>query len=133
LKARCINNSGEKLSKLVVDGGYPTHTQFHLNIGEEYVIYGVNVWRSVINYMPLNAAGSLPIWSPAELFQLTDKRVPPNWYFTFLISDPLILNAVWGYQELVTAEHHDGLLGGKKEAIALFFERKKEIDRFHSM
>ncbi len=131
MRAKCIANSGDKLSKTALEGGYTTYSQFHLKIGDVYTVYGVNVWRHSINYLTMNEAGSLPIWSPAGLFQLVDNRVPPNWYFVYLITDPLILNGVWGYRELTDQKHHDGLLGENKEALELFFERKKEIDKFH--
>jgi hypothetical protein len=132
MRAKCLANTGEKLSKVSVDAGYAPHTQYHLNVGDIYTVYGVNVWRYTINYLTMNAANSLPIWSPAELFQLVDYRIPPNWYFKYLITDPLILNSIWGYQELaMDPKHHDGIIGGDKAAVALFFERKKEIDRFH--
>jgi hypothetical protein len=133
MRAKCIANSGDKLSRVAIEAGNVVQTQFHLKIGDVYTIYGVNVWRNVINYLTMNAANSLPIWSPAELFQLTDYRVPPNWYFKYLITDPLILNGIWGYQELaMDPKHHDGIIGEDKEAIKLFFERKKEIDKFYA-
>jgi hypothetical protein len=133
MRAKCIANSGEKLSKIAQAGGYPAHTQFHLTIGDFYNVYGVNMWRNTINYLTINSANTLPIWSPAELFQLTDYRVPPNWYFKYLITDPLILNGIWGYQELaMDPKHHDGIIAEDKNAVRLFFERKGEIDQFHS-
>jgi len=133
MKARCIANMGDKLSKSAIKGGYNINTIFHLNVGDTYVIYGVNYWRGTTNYLTMNAPGSRPIWSPAELFQLIDYRIPPNWYYKYLITDDLILNSVMGYKELaMDPKHHDGLLAGDAQALKLFFERKQEIDNFHA-
>ncbi len=133
MKAKCIANLGDKLSKGAIQGGLSVNTVFHLKVGDNYIIYGVNYWRGTTNYLTMNAPGSRPIWSPAELFQLADYRIPPNWYYKYLITDDLILNSVISYQELaMEPQHHDGLLAGSPAALKLFFERKKEIDQFHS-
>jgi hypothetical protein len=132
MKAKCIENMGIKLSQQAVKSGYTQDTIFHLTIGDTYTIYGINDWRGTINYLTMNANNTNPIWSPAELFQLVDYRLPPNWYYKFLTQDPMILNAIMGYKELaMEPKHHDGLIGEDREALKLFYERKKEIDAFH--
>jgi len=132
MKAKCLYNLGDKLSKPTLRVGYSPNDLFHLNVGEIYTIYGVQVWRGIIKYLTLNAPGSLPVWYPAEIFQLVDYRVPPNWYYKFLTEEEGILNSVMGYQELaMDPKHHDGIIAEEPAAVKLFFERKKEIDKFH--
>jgi hypothetical protein len=129
MKVKCIANMGDGLSKQSIQVGRSLDSSFHLRIGEIYPVYGINQWRNTLNYLTMNRANSMPIWSPAELFVVLDEKLPEDWYFNYLGHTEDLLNAVWGYKELVlNPQHYDGLMGESKKDLELFFERKKAMD-----
>jgi hypothetical protein len=96
------------------------------------VVYGINLWRNSLNYLTMNQAGTIPIWSPAELFEIVDGKLPPDWYFKYLGHSEQYLDAAWGYKDLTyNPPHYDGLLGEDKKALEVFFENKKKIDSLY--
>jgi hypothetical protein len=132
MKVKCIANMGDGLSKQAIKAGRNLDSVFHLKIGDVYVVYGINIWRNSLNYLTMNQAGTLPIWSPAELFEVVDGKLPPDWYFKYLGHSEEYLDAAWGYKDLTyNPPHYDGLLGGDKKALEVFFENKKKIDSLY--
>jgi hypothetical protein len=130
MKVKCIENMGTGLSELAIKAGYNANSIFHLKVGAVYTVYGMNLWRNVLSYLTMNQPGSQPIWSPAELFEMVDGKLPPEWYYVYLGSQSDLLNAAWGYQELTNGAHYIGIQTGDAAALKLFFERKKAIDAF---
>ena len=104
-------------------------TVFHIKVGDVYTVYGINLWRGTLNYLTMNQANSVPIWSPAELFEVVDGKIPPDWNYVYLGHTEDLLNAAWGYKELTQPAHYDGLQGGDAAALKVFFQKKKIIDR----
>lgn len=132
MKVKCIANMGDGLSKQAIKAGRNLDSVFHLKIGDIYVVYGINLWRNSLNYLTMNQVGTLPIWSPAELFEVVDGKMPPDWYFKYLGHSEEYLDAAWGYKDLTyNPPHYDGLLGGDKNALEIFFENKKKIDSLY--
>ncbi len=130
MKVKCIANMGTALSKQSIKAGRTVDSIFHIKVGDTYTVYGINLWRGTLNYLTMNQANSRPIWSPAELFELVDRHMPPNWDYVYLGHSEDLLNAAWGYRELMTSSHYDSLNAGDAAALKLFMERKKEIDEF---
>jgi hypothetical protein len=129
MKVKCISNMGDGLSKQSIKAGRNLDSSFHLKIGDVYVVYGINQWRNTLNYLTMNKADSMPIWSPAELFEVVDEKIPADWYFKYLGHTENLLNAIWGYKELaMNPQHYDGVIGEDKKDLALFFEKKKAMD-----
>jgi hypothetical protein len=130
MKVKCIANDYAHLTERSKKAGRDLNVIFHVNIGDTYCVYGINLWRrGTLSYLVMNAAGSMPIWVPAELFQLVDGKLPNEWYYKFLGLTDDYLNAVWGYKELVeNPKHYTGLVGEDKKEIDLFMQKKKEID-----
>ena len=132
MKVKCIANMGDKLSKQSIKAGRNKEMQFHLKVGETYVVYGINLWKNTLNYLTMNQAGTLPIWSPAELFEVVDGKMPPDWYFKYLGHSEDLLDAAWGYKDLTyNPPHYDGLMAEDKKALEVFFENKKKIDSLY--
>jgi hypothetical protein len=132
MKVKCIANMGDGLSKQAIKAGRNLDSVFHLKIGDIYVVYGINLWRNSLNYLTMNQAGTIPIWSPAELFEVVDGKLPPDWYFKYLGHSEQYLDAAWGYKDLTyNPPHYDGLLGEDKKALEVFFENKKKIDSLY--
>jgi hypothetical protein len=129
MKVKCIANMGDGLSKQSIKAGRNLDSIFHLKIGDTYVVYGMNLYRNTLNYLTMNASGTMPVWSPAELFEVVDGKMPADWYFKYLGHSEEYLDAAWGYKDLTyNPPHYDGLLGEDKKELAVFFENKKKID-----
>jgi hypothetical protein len=132
MKVKCIANMGDALSKQSIKAGRSRETLFHLKIGEVYVVYGINLWRNTLNYLTVNQAGTIPIWSPAELFEVIDGKLPADWFFKYLGHSEDLLNAAWGYKDITyNPSHYDGLQGENKQDLELFFKWKKQIDSMY--
>jgi hypothetical protein len=103
-------------------------TEFPLEIGEIYIVYGIDLWRGTIHYLTTNKFNMNPSWYPAELFEIIDNLLPLEWYYEFYTYENDI-SAIWGYKELVlNKEHKDSLLERDNKAISIFLTRKQEID-----
>lgn len=138
MKVKAIGASGRDLSKrsLGISPYHHMEEEFQLNIGDTYVVYGISMFLETIQYLTFDKWGNAPFWHPAELFEIVDNRLPPEWYYEFYgyndKSTDLLLNALWGYKELVLdADHYDQLIEREPDAMSIFDQRRKEIDQFH--
>jgi hypothetical protein len=130
MRVLCTANSGSNLSAKHFERGYASpSSEFDLEVGKEYVVYGIILWKGFLLYLILGE-GMFPHWYPAELFSVTRNELPPDWYFVRRREeDGFEVNAIWGYGELVnTEDHFDALSNLEKRAIDVFVERKKRID-----
>jgi hypothetical protein len=126
MKVICLANSGDALSPRHFDVGYTASSVFHITVDKEYVVYGVAMWRTLLSY--LIVTNGRPVWCPAELFKVTDPKIPEDWYFQFFSqNEEDWLNAVWGYQELIDPQHYDELANLEDNALAIFEARMKEL------
>ena len=130
MKVRCITNNGKELSQKVVEAGHLTTTEYQLNIGYEYTVYGISIWKNVLHYLTMDKYETFPTWHPAELFIVSYNMLPFEWYFKYFnVKENEDLNAIWGYRELVLEEYHyDELLERDDKAIRVFLKRKKEME-----
>lgn len=131
MKVKCIANSGKDLSGKSLALGYTVESRFdELKIGESYFVYGMHVYEGMISYLLIDEEINRPFWYPAELFVVSDHRLPVEWYFNYYGDrEDYLVSAVWGYKELALDEnHHDGLLEREPEDMKIFFARKKEME-----
>src|SRR5574340_995911 len=102
MQVRCIANRGTALSLTAIRAGHTRETRFDIAIGEVHTVYAVSLWQGTVNYL-IALFEDFPDWYPAELFEITDYRLPPNWFFKFFgYDDARGLTAIWGYKELAT-------------------------------
>lgn len=129
MRALCTDNKGHSLSAKHFEIGYTSSSSFDLEIGKEYVVYAVSLWKGILNYLVVGE-GLFPHWYPLELFRLTQNKMPPCWYFAcFSEEQGFEIGAIWGYKELVNTEtHFDDLANLDKGALDIFVQRKKQID-----
>jgi hypothetical protein len=134
MKVKCINNTGKSLSIASIEAGNTIETQFQINIDDVYTVYGINVWRNTVGYLILDKWKTNPFWIPAELFEIVDNRLPPDWYYNFYnYKEDTWINAIWGYKELaLSLDHYSKLIERYPEVLNIFKQRKKEIDQFHN-
>ena len=109
-------------------------TDFQLEVGGLYTVYGINMWQGLIHYLTFNKWGKVPFWTPSELFEIVDNRLPPEWYFNYYgYGESIEVNAVWGYKELALNQtHYYELINREGDSMDIFYERRMEIDQFHN-
>lgn len=135
---KCIANTGEGLSNLMLDLGYSKESKFNILVEKNYVVYGISMWRNSLEYLVAEHETNAPIWCPAELFKVISKSLSIFWYFNFEkyknYKGEDSEKAFWGYKELVENEDHYGdLLQDKPEALQIFKKRKDQIDDYEGM
>jgi hypothetical protein len=137
MKVKAIATEGKYLSKKALDSFHNPEEYFDLNLGEFYVVYGINIWDGLIHYLIYVTSHLGPYWTPSELFTIIDNRLPPEWFFRFYgyekHAHPIsLVNAVWGYNEIaLDPVHYEGLIEREHNALDIFWKRKKEIDKYH--
>jgi hypothetical protein len=129
MRVLCTTNRGSNLSVRHLKSGYTASSEFDLEIGREYIVYGISLWKGLLAYLIIGE-GMYPHWYTSELFSISRSEVPPGWHFARRSEEEgYDTTAVWGYEELVNSEDHfDDLSNLEKTAIDIFVERKKQID-----
>lgn len=127
MKVKCKANKGTALMEKTIETGYFRTTEFSLEIGFDYIVYGIVIARGVLKYLIIGKNTNVPLWYPAELFDVIDNLLPLELYFDYLGGTEV--QAIWGYQELIQDESHfDDLAECASEVIEIFLKRKQEID-----
>lgn len=128
---KCVYNKGVNLSVHSLTEGNTKQTEFNLKIENYYTVYGICIYKNVCNYLiSPSAVNYVPLWYPAELFEIVDHLFPIEWYFDFkgYNSD---ISAIWGYKELISNENYnDNLMERDDDAMTIFIKRSKEIDEY---
>ncbi len=130
MRVLCKANNGRSLSAKYFDRNYASpSSDFDLDPGREYVVYGISLWKGLLLYLIIGE-GMYPHWYPSELFSITRNEMPSGWHFTRRSEDEgYQVTAIWGYAELVNEEEHfDDLSNLEKSAVELFVERQRQID-----
>lgn len=122
MKIRCLANTGKTLSETNLRQGCFRESEFQLSVGKEYVVYAMCVFENALSYLVFNDSRQ-PDWSPAELFAITDHRLPADWRFNSWGPD---LSGVWGYEELVMSREYFDQLAERDEPAILDFHRRRE-------
>jgi hypothetical protein len=136
MRVKAIATSGKNLSNKSLEALHSNDEEFQLNIGDIYTVYGINVWRGIVHYLTFDKWYNNPFWTPAELFEIVDNRLPPDWHFKFYGYEDKhmdLVNAVFGYKELaLNPRHYFELINREGDSSLIFKTRKKEIDAFHN-
>jgi len=110
MRVTCISKNGESFSDHLIRAGYTANSDFALSVGKEYEVYAMSLWCGVIMLL-LADEHHLPNWLPMELLSLSDSRVPADWSFLPCLANEKGLQALWGYERLITdASHYDDLI-----------------------
>ena len=130
MKILCIYQNARDIPEKSMKVSGTSNTEFSVSIGNEYIVYGMMLWKGVIKYLIVGNHDK-PSWYPAELFEVKNDYLPLEWYFDFSITENL--EAIWGYSELVhDSEHFDLLQERDSNAIKIFLKRKQEIEEMLS-
>ena len=137
MKVKCIANTGASLSTKSIEAGQLITSEFQLEIGAIYTVYGISLWKGALAYLTMDKHYTLPFWHPVELFEMVDNMLSVDWYHKFYgyndeYSGDYFINALWGYSEIIFDErHYDDLIERDGVAVNIFLKRKKDIDEFN--
>jgi hypothetical protein len=124
MRVNCISQNGKSLSDQFIRLGYTEQSEFSLSVGKEYEVYAMSLWCGVILLL-LADEYHLPNWFPMELFSLSDPGIPADWSFLPSLANEKGLQALWGYERLITdASHYDGLVERDPVALRYFYEEE---------
>lgn len=125
MRAVCLDNCGRVLSDRHFAIGYTVDSAFTVSVGKEYDIFAMALWQGTL-LMLVADDHHLPNWFPAELFSYSHPRLPPDWLFTASLTEASGLEALWGYERLITdPSHYDALLEREPEALTYFYEEER--------
>lgn len=127
MKVKCIYNKLEDLSLSTREKiGIQLKSLYPMDIGEEFNVYGQLVdKKGIIHYLIIEHRMNRSYWFPSELFEIIDKSIPTNWYFTEVSNSNII--AIWGFYELVyDRDFFSKLMDRDYEAYKIFMKRIKE-------
>lgn len=132
---KCIANTGEGLSQIMLDLGYSKDYKFNVELEKIYVVYGMSMWKDSLEYLVSEISTGDPVWCPAELFSIVHNTLSVFWHFNFEryknYNAPDSQKAFWGYKELVEdADHYEGLLMKNLEVLEIFKKRKDQFDEY---
>jgi hypothetical protein len=130
MKVECFHNTGKGLPVSYFSLGYSSESQFDIEVGSTYSVYGMCLWKGCLQYLINPDVMPRPNWYPAILFEVRDKGLPESWQFSFLReNEEHGVVAVWGYRELVNSTaHFEGLLERERLAIDVFAKRRMETE-----
>jgi hypothetical protein len=135
MKVKCLGNTYKDLFRRTQILHFNPKSAWPVEIGQLYEVYGISLWKGNLHYLIVNrfkGEEQGPVLCPAELFEITDPRLPQKWYFAFYGTE-FENNAIWGYEELVlNSKHLESIQERDEISLNLFFERKKEIDEYFS-
>jgi hypothetical protein len=139
MQVRALSTQGKELSERSLQLELVT-ADFSLKVGGVFNVYGIVLRRGSLDYF-IHGWNTGPGWFPAELFEVIDYRLPPNWLYKFsgYCDSPQKYygpdEARWGYEELVMDEDHSLFLVVRDdpksaEAFKVYYQRKAEIDSY---
>ncbi|WP_118987371.1 hypothetical protein [Photorhabdus sp. CRCIA-P01] len=134
---KCIFNSGKNLPDDSRCFGETDETDYSfLEIGTEYVVYGLMLLSCRIDYLICPNKGN-PVWIPANLCEIKDGKLSSNWSICIthlnddykVLYDNFKIQSIIGYSELVTSiSHYIGIIERESEDLGVFFLEKQKID-----
>jgi hypothetical protein len=110
---------------VLLKSGNTERSNFHLTIGQQYIIYAMALWASGLGLLVLDDNED-PRWKEIELFDLADRRIPVAWEFAKIDDELSQVLALWGYPSLIRdPNHYDDLAEGKPWAMAEFLNERE--------
>lgn len=130
MRVTCKTNLCAQLPESYQKQGYSSEYKFPIVVGQSYIVYGMILSMSHIEYLVLGNSDPFPEWMPAELFEITDSKLSRHWYCgaNFDGLDNTI-DFVWGYKELADHSPHFDLLVDRDGAeLEIFTLRRGAMD-----
>jgi hypothetical protein len=132
MRVICRLNTGKALRQKPLPPKYFTafrgeteETVFHVSIGKEYEVFAMALWQSVIIVLVLDETKK-PNWYSIELFSVADGRLPGDWMFNSLANDERGVEAIWGYEAMVSdPRHYEALIERDRNALDIFEQERR--------
>jgi hypothetical protein len=124
----CRANNAKALppKHFVVFRGDSEQTIFHVSVGAEYFVYAMAHYNSAMILLLVDDTGK-PNWYPIELFSVTHPKLPPEWFFSTSVANEHGVDAIWGYQHLVSdRNHYEALIERDPDALRVFEEEQRK-------
>lgn len=135
MKVICKKNTAKDLDLKEVTNIFSEKTQYPVKIGEEYIVMGISVYKNKNYVYYLVDDGFRPNWLPYGLFDISDKKLPSNWYVNVIPRNKYPQgNGFYfsGFYELCNDEdYHDALIERESEALDIYFKRKNEVEEWY--
>ena len=130
MKVMCIKNLAKDLDLNEVKNIFVPQQHYGLIIGREYLVMGMVIYKdsNCLHYL-IDNDGS-PNWYPYMLFEITNKKLPSNWYVDVLgKGGDGNLHTLIGFKELcLDDDYHDALIAERDQgALQTYFKRKEEL------
>ena len=129
MRVKCEINNGRYLSGkyFAAFRAESERTLYHVSIGKEYWVFAMAVFQSVLILLLIDDTNK-PNWYGIELFSVTDSQVPTNWLFSTSIANDHGVEAIWGYERLISdPEHYGALIERDPSALEVFAEEKLRV------
>jgi hypothetical protein len=135
MRLLCKINTGKALRQQPFSPAYfaafrgeTDETIFHVVIGKEYPVFAMAAWKSVLNVLVLDETQK-PNWYSIELFSVADGRLPQDWSFSNTIAKEHGVEAIWGYEAMVSdPTHYAALIERDSRALAVFHEERHKSE-----
>ncbi|NOQ26943.1 MAG: hypothetical protein GQ564_16405 [Bacteroidales bacterium] len=134
MKIRCQYNSGKIFNDYPQKpAGVNEDTEYGLlKIGKEYIVMGILIGEGILEYL-IDDGGIISAF-PNQLFEVTDNKLPSNWYFRAFTKEDEIYpyqEAIWGYHELCfNNSHYEQLIEQEEEAVQTYFRQKIALEKY---
>jgi hypothetical protein len=130
---RCIASTGADLPVECLDDrlGLGPGTDFHLEVGADYVVYGLTVFLGHVWYYVADENFSYyPVWKPGSLFEAVDGTLSRFWVYGWHPPDehgdeyPIFSFPEWANDRFF----YDRLTDGEAPAVDVFRRYKALMD-----
>ncbi len=118
---RSIANTGDKLPSRYLDSsGETTKSVYYVTVDKVYRVFAMALWNSNLKLLLLDDT-NLPSWYPVHLFSVTDPTVPADWLCAVNMRNEGGMQAIWGYERIVSDDaHNDALMERERDALQVF-------------
>ncbi len=131
---RAKANTGRALPAYILDPrvNLTRDSEFHLTVGREYVVYAITVnrghpWYFVCDDVYDNIHVAYPIWKPAALFEIVDRKLSTHWLVDFRNNDEGIF--IIAFPEWVQdPRFYERLTDHDQDAVVIFRTFKNLLD-----
>ena len=133
MRIKCIAKTGAALPADCRDpaSGFDENTEFWLEIGKEYVVYGMTVFLGYVWYFICDEASDYyPRWNPAPLFEVVDGRLSRYWRYGYAPGPTREqTQVVLAFEEWANDPYfYDRLSDGEEREVDIFARYKRLID-----
>ena len=130
MKVMCIRKTIKGMGIEEKGNFFPEWYDYGVIIGREYLVMGIVLYKYCVYPHYLIDNDGAPHWYPYMLFEITNKKLPAEWYIDAL-GDTRggNIRALIGFKELCADEnfHDDLIVEGEEYALQIYRQRKAEL------